>query len=211
MDASIVQVSRRDAGAAHGIPCRSPASSMQCSQRALQARRGIPGAVSWACERMDWQGPSMPCGAVDGCVERACVCVCVCVWWCGDVFFSLLKEREGKRCKGDGQKGGGEKKRREGEGGAGRRPGHGVGHGCCTDPNREPTKTRDECRVIGRQRRICRASSLRRFTGRANSRAKLFRVSLGSSGPEAAKIPTWRSTHARQARSLLKLGAHRPL
>ncbi|KAK4090928.1 hypothetical protein Purlil1_4508 [Purpureocillium lilacinum] len=39
-------------------------------QRPLQARRGIPGAVSWAGERMDWQGPSMPCGAVDGCVER---------------------------------------------------------------------------------------------------------------------------------------------
>jgi len=194
----------------------SPAGAprRQCNAASGRCRPGAGSPGPFHGRASAWIGRAHPCLAVlwmDAWSARVCVCVCVCVWWCGDVFFSLLKEREGKRCKGDGQKGGGEKKRREGEGGAGRRPGHGVGHGCCTDPNREPTKTRDECRVIGRQRRICRASSLRRFTGRANSRAKLFRVSLGSSGPEAAKIPTWRSTHARQARSLLKLGAHRPL
>ena len=147
MDASIVQVSRRDAGAAHGIPCRSPASSMQCSQRALQARRGIPGAVSWACERMDWQGPSMPCGAVDGCVERACVCVCVCVCGGAATFFFLCS----KKGKGSGARAMGKKvegRRSAGRGREGQAGGRATGWGTDVARTRIENQQRREMSAV---------------------------------------------------------------
>lgn len=137
----------------------SPAGAprRQCNAASARCRPGAGSPGPFHGQASAWIGRAHPCLAVlwmDAWSAGVCVCVCG-----GAATFFFLCSKKGK---GSGARAMGKKvegRRSAGRGREGQAGGRATGWG--TDlartrrggggGDREPTKTRDECRVIGRQ------------------------------------------------------------